>query len=245
MFRWVWRTLKWGVIALVLFAIAAPLWEKAVASYEAFSESAKNTWYLGWAPGWLALVVAAFVAGIIADMTWWSLIFWRFRNAAEIKIFDQPGDPSKFELALIVGEWIEEYEEDGQIKVEEFHTCNQFLDLFPPKNLTRYLRKDLEGIDFVRTGRDPREHIWDVLKCRIGLVRARKTLTPRPTRGAFSWSDCRESNPAYMHPMHAYCRYTTVRCGPPRFTLVLGVKGKILLQTTDPNPRKIILTDDK
>ncbi len=25
------------------------------------------------------------------------------------------------------------------------------------------------------------------------------------------WSGCRESNPAYMHPMHAYCRYTTPR----------------------------------
>ena len=24
-------------------------------------------------------------------------------------------------------------------------------------------------------------------------------------------SGCRESNPAYMHPMHAYCRYTTPR----------------------------------
>lgn len=24
-------------------------------------------------------------------------------------------------------------------------------------------------------------------------------------------SGCRESNPAYIHPMHAYCRYTTPR----------------------------------
>ena len=27
-------------------------------------------------------------------------------------------------------------------------------------------------------------------------------------------SGCRESNPGYMHPMHAYCHYTT-----PRFLL--------------------------
>src|SRR3954468_7185094 len=25
-------------------------------------------------------------------------------------------------------------------------------------------------------------------------------------------SGCRESNPVYMHPMHAYYRYTTARC---------------------------------
>ncbi len=31
----------------------------------------------------------------------------------------------------------------------------------------------------------------------------------------FAQSGCRESNPAYVHPMHAYCRYTTARiCSP-------------------------------
>ena len=27
----------------------------------------------------------------------------------------------------------------------------------------------------------------------------------------FYWSGCRELNPVYMHPMHAYYRYTTAR----------------------------------
>ena len=28
---------------------------------------------------------------------------------------------------------------------------------------------------------------------------------------SLTWSGCRELNPVYMHPMHAYCRYTTAR----------------------------------
>ncbi len=35
------------------------------------------------------------------------------------------------------------------------------------------------------------------------------------------WSGCRESNPVYMHPMHAYYRYTTARLKRDREPLYL------------------------
>ena len=37
-----------------------------------------------------------------------------------------------------------------------------------------------------------------------------QTLSPENLK-CLDWSECRESNPTYMHPMHAYCRYTTLR----------------------------------
>ena len=37
-----------------------------------------------------------------------------------------------------------------------------------------------------------------------------KSKSPR-YEGFYFWSGRRESNPAFMHPMHVYCRYTTAR----------------------------------
>ena len=38
-----------------------------------------------------------------------------------------------------------------------------------------------------------------------------KNDAPHTPRFLFLWSGCRESNPVYMHPMHAYYHYTTAR----------------------------------
>src|SRR3989344_5544550 len=38
-----------------------------------------------------------------------------------------------------------------------------------------------------------------------------RSLSSTPFRGLNPKSGRRESNPAYMHPMHVYCRYTTAR----------------------------------
>jgi len=44
----------------------------------------------------------------------------------------------------------------------------------------------------------------------VRVIESRKKAGDAKERFVW-WSECRELNPVYMHPMHAYCRYTTLR----------------------------------
>lgn len=160
------RWLMWSVLVFIILMLAIPLWEKASSSYGRVEGWLATLPYISWIPGWLTIILVIFGGGALVDFLLLLVILSRFKHAAEIKIFQSPNDHAQFEMALIVGE---RTDEDG-----EFYACNIFLDIWPPKMLTEYIRKDQENIRFIRTGRDPREHLWDIITCRIKVNKSRK-----------------------------------------------------------------------